>query len=215
MKTTCQEVPAKAAELRVAVGPALLPATLLAPRRARGLVLLVQAEGGRGPAHGTADLASALAADGWGMLAIDLLTPAERAARADVALLAARLGQVTAWVDRQEEIAGAPVVYVGVGPAAAAALVAAAFLGERVRAVITLDGRPDLAGPFLGHVRAPTLLLVGSGADATTRQLHRQAVTLLGGRVELVALPEVAPAQEVVRRATGWLREVQVTGSQA
>jgi putative phosphoribosyl transferase len=43
-----------------------------------------------------------------------------------------------------------------------------------VRAVVSRGGRPDLAGPRLCDVRAPTLLIVG-GDDTLVLELNRDA----------------------------------------
>jgi hypothetical protein len=48
------------------------------------------------------------------------------------------------------------VGYFGSSIGAAAALVAAAEVGETIRAVVSRGGRPDLAGDALERVSAPT-----------------------------------------------------------
>lgn len=209
-------VPIRQSEVQVAVGPVLLHGTLLVPRAVRGMVVLA-GDGGTRACGPTVDVARRLASEGFGALLIDLLTPCEDREperRHDVALLAARLGQVTSWLDGQEDARGLPLAYVGVGVAAGAALMTAAFLGARVSAVVSKDGRPDLAGPFLSHVRAPVLLLVTAAGprsapagNPTALHVNRQAEPLLAGRVELVASPALDAPAEVARRATGWLLE--------
>jgi pimeloyl-ACP methyl ester carboxylesterase len=80
-------------------------------------------------------------------------------------------------VTRALRAEGLPVGYFGASTGAAAALCAAADAadaGEEITAVVSRGGRPDLAGPGLGRVRAPTLLIVG-GADATVLELNRRA----------------------------------------
>jgi putative phosphoribosyl transferase len=58
-----------------------------------------------------------------------------------------------------------------------------------VTAVVSRGGRPDLAGPRLGAVRAPTLLIVG-GADDIVLRLNRQARdALVGCPTELAVVP--------------------------
>ena len=83
--------------------------------------------------------------------------------------------------------AGCPVGVFGASTGAAAALLAAAQT-EQVRAVVSRGGRPDLAMPVLGRVRAPTLLIVG-GADPVVADLNRAAAARLGGqcRLEVIA----------------------------
>ena len=71
-----------------------------------------------------------------------------------------------------------PVGYFGASTGAAAALVAAAELAEEIGAVVSRGGRPDLAGPRLADVRAPTLLIVG-GHDEAVLEMNRSAQALL------------------------------------
>jgi pimeloyl-ACP methyl ester carboxylesterase len=101
--------------------------------------------------------------------------------------------------------------YFGASTGAGAALVAAAERPEVVGAVVSRGGRPDLAGPFLPRVQAPTLLIVG-GADEPVIGLNRQALERL--RVEdkqLVIVPgathlfeEPGALEEVARLAGEW-----------
>jgi len=65
---------------------------------------------------------------------------------------------------------------------------AAADRPERVRAVVSRGGRPDLAGPVLPRVRQPTLLIVG-GEDDVVMDLNRLALRELGGIKQLVIIP--------------------------
>ena len=55
-----------------------------------------------------------------------------------------------------------PIWLFGDSTGAVAALVAAAERPSQVAAVVSRGGRPDLAGPALDRVSAPTLLIVGS-----------------------------------------------------
>ena len=61
---------------------------------------------------------------------------------------------------------------------AGAALLAAAELQDRIDAVVSRGGRPDLAGPRLPDVQAPTLLIVG-GNDEQVITLNRKALAAL------------------------------------
>src|ERR687885_674777 len=136
-------------------------------------------------AHGTGSgrhsprnraVAEVLHCAGMATLLVDLLTPAEETARGpvfDVELLAGRLGAVARWATAEPSCAGLPLGYFGASTGAAAALVAAAR-DDAVRAVVSRGGRPDLAGPALAEVRAPTLLVVG-GHDEQVLELNREA----------------------------------------
>jgi pimeloyl-ACP methyl ester carboxylesterase len=76
----------------------------------------------------------------------------------------------------------------GASTGAAAALIAAAERSERVGAVVSRGGRPDLAGDALRRVRAPTLLIVG-GNDLEVLRLNELALAVLGGEARLEVVP--------------------------
>src|SRR5207253_4904763 len=59
---------------------------------------------------------------------------------------------------------------------------------ERVRAIVSRGGRPDLAGPVLPRVRQPTLLIVG-GDDDVVIELNRQALRELSGIKQMMIVP--------------------------
>jgi putative phosphoribosyl transferase len=128
---------------------------------------------------------------GFATLLFDLLTPQEEAHRAnvfDITRLADRLGRVTTWVRRQPGLADLPIGWFGASTGAGAALWAAADPARPVAAVVSRGGRPDLAGPRLPQVQAPTLLIVG-GEDDVVLELNRQALARLRNVAELVVVP--------------------------
>jgi putative phosphoribosyl transferase len=110
-------------------------------------------------------------------LLFDLLTNDEELDRAnvfDVDLLADRLSTVAGWAAEQPEVEQLPLGLFGASTGAAAALAAAAAPEADIAAVVSRGGRPDLAGPRLGSVRAPTRLIVGS-EDSVVLSLNREA----------------------------------------
>jgi hypothetical protein len=79
-----------------------------------------------------------------------------------------------------------------------------------VAAVVSRGGRPDLAGPALAAVRAPTLLIVG-GADYGVIGLNRDAFARLGCEKRLEIVPgathlfeEPGTLEQVVGLAGAW-----------
>src|SRR5262249_2131764 len=129
----------------------------------------------------------------------------------DVRFLAGRLVDATTWVDEHPVIAGLPVGYFGASTGAAASLIGAARRRDRIAAVVSRGGRPDLAGMALGRVRCPTLLIVG-GSDRVVLGLNQEALRRLGSPVkELVIVPgathlfeEPGALDEVARLAAEW-----------
>src|SRR5437764_152847 len=82
--------------------------------------------------------------------------------------------------------------------------------GREAAAVVARGGRPDLAGPRLAMVQAPTLLIVG-GEDPDVLELNREAHRALRCPNELVVVPgsghlfeEPGALEEVARLATEW-----------
>src|SRR5690606_9288209 len=94
----------------------------------------------------------------------------------------------TDWLRQHASTGSLAVGYFGASTGAGAALVAAAERPDVVRAVVSRGGRPDLAGPALARVRAPTLLIVG-GADRVVLDLNQQARTALSAQTELAIIP--------------------------
>lgn len=186
---------------------------LTVPASATGLVVFAHGSGSSRHSPRNRELAAALNDRALATLLLDLLTGAEERHRAnvfDIALLAGRLVAATAWAAQQPDVGGLPVGYFGASTGAAAALWAAAELGERIAAVVSRGGRPDLAGERLGAVTAPTLLIVG-GRDETVLELNREAQRQLGGPSELVVVAgathlfeEPGALEEVSALAADW-----------
>ena len=94
-----------------------------------------------------------------GTLLFDLLTDEEesvdiytRHLRFNIGLLARRLVAAATWLKSLEETQHLKIGLFAASTGAAAALVAAAELGEAVGAVVSRGGRPDLAGEALEQV---------------------------------------------------------------
>jgi putative phosphoribosyl transferase len=164
---------------------------LAVPPGAPGIVLFAHGSGSSRHSPRNRYVASVLTAAGLGTLLFDLLTPEEeldQSAVFDAGLLGRRLVEVTGWLRAQPQAGQAAIGYLGTGTGAAAALWAAAELGTDVAAVVSRGGRPDLAGPRLAAVTAPTLLIVG-GRDEVTLGLNRQAQAGLRCENRLAIVP--------------------------
>ncbi|MGW7055309.1 phosphoribosyltransferase family protein [Streptomyces sp. NPDC054887] len=165
---------AAAEEVEVDAGGVRLAGDLTLPAGARGVVVFAHGSGSSRRSPRNRSVATALDGAGFGTLLFDLLTPAEETHRAnvfDIDTLAARLLDATRWLRARTSV---PLGYFGASTGAAAALRAAASAGPEVGAVVSRGGRPDLARPRLGDVRAPTLLVVG-GRDSLVLDLNRRA----------------------------------------
>jgi putative phosphoribosyl transferase len=205
-------------EVRVSAGPVTLEGNLGVPAGARGVVLFAHGSGSGRYSPRNRFVAQQLREAGLATLLVDLLTEDEEAAdqhtghlRFDIGLLAERLVGATDWLTEDRRTAGLPVGYFGASTGGGAALVAATQRPDRVSAVVSRGGRPDLAGASLSAVRAPTLLIIG-GDDRPVIGMNEEALQRLGTRVKkLVIVPgashlfgEPGKLEEVARLAAGW-----------
>jgi putative phosphoribosyl transferase len=179
----------------------------------RGIVLFAHGSGSSRFSPRNRQIADSLTQAGYATLLFDLLTPAEENSRTnvfDIPLLASRLVSATRWLDETDNEAELPLAYFGASTGAAAALTAAAELNDRISAVVSRGGRPDLA-LNLAAVRAPTLLIVG-GADDQVLELNRRAQRQLRCPSELSVIPgathlfqEPGALERVGELTTQWL----------
>jgi pimeloyl-ACP methyl ester carboxylesterase len=178
----------------VRVSPVGLPGTLRIPRDARAFIAFAHGSGSSRFSPRNMAVAEGLNAHGFGTMLFDLLTPEEEADRANVfniALLAQRLGDAVRWLDRELPPDRRGLGLFGASTGAAAALVAAARLGDRIGAVVSRGGRPDLAGGVLDQIQTPTLLIVG-GVDYGVIELNEEALARLKGPKALQIVPNAS-----------------------
>ena len=178
-------------ELQIRVGSSVLGGHLTVPAGATGIVVFAHGSGSSRHSPRNRYVASVLNESGLATLLFDLLTPAEEENRAnvfDIELLGSRLEDVTRAIVGEADLSGLPVGYFGASTGAAAALYAAADPVFKVAAVVSRGGRPDLTGPRLGSVLAPTLLIVG-GRDHQVLELNEMARRQLHCESELVVVP--------------------------
>jgi putative phosphoribosyl transferase len=143
----------------------ILKTVINIPEVARGLVIFTHASCGERLQPRNQDLANQFNEAGFATVSTDLLTSEESGDRVnvfDIDLLASRVGLVVNWTGQHPRLRGLPLAFLGSNTGAAAALKAAAQLGDRVQAVISRGGRTDLASDILDRVLSPTLLIVGS-----------------------------------------------------
>lgn len=160
------------AEATVPLPDARLPADVDGPDDATGVVLFAHGSGSSRHSPRNVAVARVLQRRRLVTVLVDLLTAEEDAVdartaelRFDIDLLAGRLAGIVDWLGAEPTLGRLPVGLFGASTGAAAALVAAAGRPQRVGAVVSRGGRPDLAGPALAEVRAPTLLLVGASTS--------------------------------------------------
>ena len=172
-----------------------LAGDLVVPPHARGVVVFAHGSGSGRFSPRNRAVAAVLNQAALATLLLDLLTAEEEAIdlrtghlRFDVVLLGRRVIATVDWTASDVTAKHLPVGCFGASTGAAAALIAAAERPERVGAVVSRGGRPDLAGEALPRVTAPTLLFVG-GNDPEVLQLNQQALAALAGEARLEIVP--------------------------
>ncbi|MEU6668863.1 phosphoribosyltransferase family protein [Streptomyces sp. NPDC046727] len=203
-------------EVTVTAGAVRLGGRLTLPDDATGVVVFAHGSGSSRHSPRNRFVAEGLHRAGLGTLLFDLLTDAEEADRGnvfDIALLAGRLLDATRWLREEPDAEGLAIGYFGASTGAAAALSAAADPDARPAAVVSRGGRPDLAGPRLAEVTAPTLLIVG-GADDLVLGLNREAQARLRCENRLEVVPgathlfeEPGTLERVTELARDWFTD--------
>src|SRR6266851_2879781 len=170
-----------------------LEGNLIVPRGATGIVLFAHGSGSSRFSSRNRYVAEILRQSNLGTLLIDLLTQQEELVdtrtahlRFDIDLLARRLVGATEWLGEQHP--DLKVGLFGASTGGGAALVAAAEVPDRIAAVVSRGGRPDLAGDALPLVKAPTLLIVG-GDDVPVIAMNQEAFD----RMTCVKRMEIVP----------------------
>lgn len=140
-----------------------------------------------------------------------VLTGTERLdTTAKVQRLTEHLVAIAEWIAGHPELRRIRTGIYGSGYAAGAALAAAAFRPDIVRALVLRNGRPAMAGAMVTDVRAATLLIV-NGHDEATVAIGQDTMTRVNGIAELEVLlespladdnPEIAA--HVARLARRW-----------
>src|SRR6516165_2822017 len=179
------EMKIKSRPIYIQVDDSEIQGDLNLPEHSTALVVFAHGSGSSRHSPRNKFVAEVLNEGSIATLLIDLLTPEEevvdmetRHLRFNIQLLASRLSSITNWMRTQSATERLHIGYFGASTGAAAALVAAAKHPEAVEAIVSRGGRPDLAGPRLINVHAPTLLIVG-GNDPIVIQLNRQAAAEL------------------------------------
>lgn len=191
------------------------------PQDAKGIVLFVHGSGSSRHSPRNQYVAQTLQEAGLATLLFDLLTPEEeqvdlrtRHLRFDVNLLARRTAGVIEWLDLEPYARELNIGLFGSSTGAAAALMAAAELPDKVEAVVSRGGRPDLAEESLTKVQAATLLIVGS-MDELVIELNEKALAKMrpDSVKKLVIVPgashlfeEPGALEHAARLASDWFQ---------
>lgn len=200
-------------EISIRLKKISLEGLLGVPENPRGIVIFSHGSGSSRFSARNNYVADQLRQHDFATLLFDLLTAEEDRVyenRFNIDLLTSRLVAVCKWIEDQPEISHLQPALFGASTGAASALKAAAKLGNKVKAVVSRGGRPDLADEELSKVQAPTLLIVG-GDDTVVISLNQMAFDKLNCEKELKIVPgathlfeEPGKLEEVAALASEW-----------
>ena len=199
--------------INIPLGHLDLPALLSIPEKSDAIIIFSHGSGSSRFSTRNQYVAQALQKRGYTTLLFDLLTEKEdndRNYRFDIPLLTTRLKQVTEWVINNQDTQDMNIGYFGASTGAASALRAAALLDDKIKAVVSRGGRPDLATNLLHLVQAPTLLIVGSldeyvielNQEAINRMQCTAALKIIDGASHLFSEP--GKLEKVAQMALQW-----------
>jgi putative phosphoribosyl transferase len=203
--------------INIPCGDLCLPGLLHVPKDAKGVVIFAHGSGSSRLSKRNQFVATILNQAKLATVLFDLLTPAEeeiddrtREFRFDITLLANRLMMVSEWVHELPITHGLNMGLFGASTGGGAALVAAALQPEKIKAVVSRGGRPDLADEALPRVKAPVLLIVG-GNDEMVIGMNQSAMEKLNTTKKLEIIPsathlfeEPGTLAEAARLAKEW-----------
>lgn len=172
MKTKSIEIPLKEVTLK---------GELTIPKDADGVVIFSHGSGSSRFSPRNKFVAEMFHQQNFGTLLFDLLTEEEDTIYENtfnIDLLTSRLIEVTDWLLHDKNLKGVPIGYFGASTGAASAMGAAAHFKNKIKAVVSRGGRPDLALNHLPSVTAPTLLLVGE-LDYPVIEMNKLAISRL------------------------------------
>jgi putative phosphoribosyl transferase len=193
-------------------GKVMLEGSMAVPAAASATVVVVSVPA-LADASRDAHLVSELYRYGIATMYVPLLTAAEQEFdgkthqyRFDSDFLAQRLVDVAGWVATNQETRDLPLGLIGSSASGAAAICAAVQRPDIVSAVVSIDGRTDLAVDCLRNIKTPTLLVVH---DMPVLRMNREALTLLKGdkRLEIVHGGEEETALSIAQRAVLWMAD--------
>lgn len=193
-----------------------LDGELIIPEDAVGLVIFSHGSGSSRHSPRNAFVAGKLHQQKIATLLFDLLSEEEdqdRKNRFDIELLSQRLIKATQRVSQLNETHQLPLGYFGASTGAASALKAAARQGEKIKAVVSRGGRPDLAMDEISAVTSACMFIIG-GEDSAVIQQNQQAYNQLRGtkQLEIVSgaghlFEEPGALEEVASLATAWYKK--------
>jgi putative phosphoribosyl transferase len=181
-----------------------LKGILNTPFNSKSLIIFAHGSGSNISSPRNRYVAGVLNGDGFATLLVDLLTPQEQDSdiksqkvmgkypgivlnKFNIHLLSNRLTSITNWMIKDSNVFTAkvkdlPIGYLGASTGAAACIEASvsSSYSDKIYAIVSRGGRPDLAGSdALKKVKSATLLIVGEEDSKDMKSLNKKALKQL------------------------------------
>ena len=205
--------------VEIPVGQIVLEGILNVPKDALGIVIFVHGSGSSRFSPRNSFVAEYLQENGFATLLFDLLTVKEDEIyenRFDIDLISERLKIVTEWITKQPATNKLKTGYFGASTGSAAAIKVSVDLENKISAIVSRGGRPDLAATEVSDLNTPTLLIVG-GNDRIVIELNSMVfdkirtdkkMEIISGATHLFEEP--GALEEVARLAAEWFKKYLV-----
>lgn len=142
----------------------VLGGTLMIPKNSHALIIFVDDQGKGQHDSRNVHVAQILQREGFATLLVDLLTSDEVANQPNtlnINHLAERIGDVCKWASLNPQTEHLNIGIFGYNTGVAAVLKAVSLQEINIYAIVSLNGRPDLAMEELKKIRTPLLLIAG------------------------------------------------------
>ncbi|MCL5410920.1 MAG: dienelactone hydrolase family protein [Patescibacteria group bacterium] len=202
--------------IKIPINSIFLEGILSVPKEASGIVIFAHGSGSSRLSPRNSFVAEYLQENGFATLLFDLLTEEEDRSyenRFDIDLLMERLEIVTDWVSKEPVTRKLKVGYFGASTGSAAAIKAAVGLENKISALVSRGGRPDLAAAEAADLRAPTLFIVG-GNDRIVLELNSMIFDKIKTDKKFAIVPgathlfeEKGALEEVARLSAEWFKK--------
>lgn len=202
-------------EVQITVdGGLVLPGELVVPTNAKAVIIFAHGKKSNRRSPRNVYMAELLQKEHFATLLIDLLSEEEQQKPEepyDVDLLAERLSHIRRWMDINPYTDALMVALVGSSTGAAAALKTVAKADNKIGAIVSRGGRPDMAMDVLAQIKVPVLLIVG-GEDQEELKMNQDAFEKLNTTKELKVIEgathlfeEEGKLEEVAHITRDWL----------
>lgn len=200
--------------IKLPAGDFYLEGLLTIPVQVKSLIIFLSGYGNQEDLRNYF-LANRLNEAGYGTLIFDPLNKREYDSpkKLNIDLLTRRVITNTTWVSNHSEYRMLNLGYLGIDTGAAPALIAASKLGAKIRTIVTVGGRTDLAHEALSKIGSPTMMIAPE-YDFHAIKINKRAQKLLNAPNKLAVIPgashfyeERVKTEEVATMAISWFQK--------